>query len=275
MDGFDPELARATGEATVEGLRRVLARKAARLIRSDPQEAAKAIEMGLVDRRWLERPGEGPVSTTTPAEVLERYLQRAVEQRPSRLGSLGLNAVQLLSWHGLSEEGDSQTVTVVFTDLEGFTAYTDKHGDDAALALIQEHHRLAGPAVRRGGGRIVKHLGDGLMCTFARPDGAVWAAIELLDSAPAPLRLRAGLHIGEAIVSRADVVGQVVNVAARVTDVARGGQVLVTAALADEAGTMPGIEFGRPKLRRLKGISERVGVCEAKARDAVALGPGG
>ncbi|MHB1787004.1 MAG: adenylate/guanylate cyclase domain-containing protein [Acidimicrobiales bacterium] len=265
MEGFDPERARATGAATVESLRRMLARKAANLIRSDPEEAAKAIEMGLVDRRWLDRPGEGPVSTSTPAEVLERYLQRAVEQRPSRLGSLGLNALQLLAWHGTPEGGDPQPVTVVFTDLEGFTAFTDEHGDDAALGLIQEHHRSAGPVVRRWGGRIVKHLGDGLLCTFSQPEAGIWAGLELLGAAPAPLRLRAGLHVGEAIVSRADVVGQVVNVAARVTDMARGGQVMVTTEVVEAAGPVEGIEFGRARLRRLKGISERVGVCEAKA----------
>lgn len=249
----------------MESLRRILARKAADLIRSDPEEAAKAIEMGLVDRRWLDRPGEGPVSTSTPAEVLERYLQRAVEQRPSRLGSLGLNALQLLAWHGVPEGGDLQPVTVVFTDLEGFTAFTDEHGDDAALELIQAHHRSAGPVVRRWGGRIVKHLGDGLLCTFSQPDAGTRAGLELMGAAPAPLRLRAGLHVGEAIVSRGDVVGQVVNVAARVTGVARGGQVLVTAEVAAAAGPMEGIEFGRVRLRRLKGLSERVGVCEVRA----------
>ncbi|MGH9301389.1 MAG: adenylate/guanylate cyclase domain-containing protein, partial [Acidimicrobiales bacterium] len=164
--------------------------------------------------------------------------------------------------------GDPQPITVVFTDLEGFTSFTDSHGDDAALALIQDHHRLAGPVVRQWAGRIVKHLGDGLLCTFPDPESGTRACLQLLGVAPDPLRLRAGLHMGDAIVSRGDVVGQVVNVAARVTDVARGGQVMVTAEAVDAIGHHAGIEFGPMRHRRLKGISDRVGICQAKSLNA-------
>jgi hypothetical protein len=80
--------ARTAGASTLDGLRRVLARKAAELIRNDPDEAARALEVGIVDRRWLERPGEHPISTAAPAAIVERFLERSVEQRPSRLANL-------------------------------------------------------------------------------------------------------------------------------------------------------------------------------------------
>jgi adenylate cyclase len=160
-------------------------------------------------------------------------------------------------------------MTVVFTDLEGFTAYTDAKGDTAALALIREHQALASSVVRRWNGKIVKHLGDGLLCTFPRPNNGVRAALDLLATAPAPLRLRAGVHTGEARVTRTDVVGHVVNVAARICETAKGGQVLVSgdvfAALGD--GDLDGLRVGRPRSRRMKGVKTPVRVCE------VSVGP--
>ncbi len=159
-------------------------------------------------------------------------------------------------------------MTVVFTDLEGFTAYTDVNGDAAAIALIAEHHDLAAPMVRRWNGRIVKHLGDGLLCTFTDPSSAVRAALDLLGSAPVPLRLRAGVHTGEAVVTRGDVVGHVVNVAARVCELAKGGQVLVTAPVLEAAGDIEGVRAGRTRARRIKGVKAPVPVCEVRAVDS-------
>ena len=108
--------------------------------------------------------------------MVERFLERAVEQRPSRLAALGLGAAQLLATRlSPPPTGRPEPMTVVFTDLEGFTTYTAEHGDEAALALLQEHHREAGPVVRREGGRIVKRIGDGLLCTFPDPQGGLRA----------------------------------------------------------------------------------------------------
>src|SRR5204863_6679944 len=132
--------------------------------------------------------------------------------------AIGLNSIQMLSWNSetKSAEGAPADLAIVFTDLEGFTDYTARAGDEAASALLNEHHRLAGPIVRSRGGHIVKRLGDGLMVTFPSADAAVLASLELLDSAPEPLRLRAGVHCGEVVVARDDVIGHVVNVSARV-----------------------------------------------------------
>jgi adenylate cyclase len=258
--------ARETGAATFQALRRATARKAAEMIRSDPEDEAAALELGLVDRSWLDEPGEGPISSNAPADILRRFLERSVERKPSKLSSLGLTAVQLLSSGGDGKEGGAPNdITVLFTDLEGFTSFTDVHGDSAALALIDEHHRLAGPVVRQRNGKIVKHLGDGLLCTFRTPDDGVRAALDLLSTAPAPLRLRAGVHRGEAIVTKQDVVGHVVNVAARVCEHAGGGQVFVTSDVMTAMEPSPSVHFGRMKSRRLKGVKVPVGLCQVTA----------
>lgn len=227
------------------------------MIRRDPEWADMAIEMGLIERRWLDDPGAGPVSSATPIEVLERFVSRSVEQHPSTLGKLGLSALQLMVYdRGEEALGTSQPVTVVFTDLEGFTPYTATHGDDAAIALLAAHHRSVGPVVRARGGRIVKRLGDGLMITFSEPEAGVLAALELVDTAPEPLRLRAGVNCGDAVVTIDDVVGHVVNVAARVTETADGGEVVVTSAVHDAIPDLRQVFFDSPEVPELKGVEE-------------------
>ena len=259
-DKIEPRVA---GKNTVDVLRRLLARKAAQVIRSDPEEAATALELGIIDHRWLDDPGNQPVSTSKPTEILEHFLARSVERKPSLLSTIGLSAVQLLTTHGGAEGGEIRTLTIAFTDLEGFTSFTDTNGDSAAVDLIDRHHRVAGPIVRRWRGRVVKHLGDGLLCTFPDAGEAIRASLELLATPPSPLRVRAGLHVGEAVMSRDDVVGHVVNVAARITEVAKGNQVVVSRETAEAAGAIPGVEFRRLRKRRLKGISDRVELFEA------------
>lgn len=275
---IDPGSAREAGEAALGALRRKLARKAAEVIRQDPDAAAIALEMGLVDRRWLENPGQAPISTAGPSEVIERFWERAVEVRPSRLSTLGLGAAQLLSSRLSPPSGRPEPMTVVFTDLEDFTAFTARQGDEAALTLLQDHHREAGPTVRRNGGRIVKHIGDGLLCTFPEARDGLRAAVELLDTAPEPLRLRAGVHVGEAIPSPTDVIGHVVNVAARVAETARGGQAVATMATVEAAGPVPGVVVGKPRVRRLKGVGTRMSLVDISrdpaTRTAITAGGG-
>jgi adenylate cyclase len=259
-------LARDTGAEAVGALRRLLARRTAELIRSDPDAAQAALEVGLVDARWLEDPTGHPNVTSPPGEVLERFLQRAVDTRPSRLGTLGLGTVQLLTSLLTSRDGAAQeAAAVVFTDLEGFTAYTDKHGDRAALEILTDHQREAGAAVRRNGGRIVKHIGDGLMCTFPDANAAVRGALDLVRAGAGPLRVRAGGHVGDAVMIKDDLIGHAVNVAARVTETADGGQVLVTADMVVAAGPIPGAAYGPGRSRRLKGISDRVTIHEVRS----------
>ena len=255
--------ARRRGQEAVRAVKRALASGIADVLRKDPERLAQAVETGLVSREWLERPGEAPVSEATPIEVMERWLERSVEQRPSMLASLGLNAIQVLSWRGEEgEDGQTARLAVVFTDLEGFTAFTSANGDEAASRLLTEHLQAAGPVVRSRGGRLVKRLGDGLLLTFPAPEAAVMACIELVE-ASGPLRLRAGVHVGDVVVRRDDVVGHVVNVAARVAESARGGQVLVSADVRDAAGDLGGVRFGRARRRRFHGVDQAVLVCAA------------
>lgn len=86
----------------------------------------------------------------------------------------------------------------------------------------------------------------------------------LAERAAAALRLRAGVHCGGAVASEDDLIGHDVNVAARVTDAATGGQVLTTAHLRDEVGPLRSVAFGGPRSLRLKGLDDPVDVCSVR-----------
>lgn len=260
--------ARAAGTSTVSSLRVALAERMARLMQRDPELVDTAVEVGVVDRKWLDEPGRHPLSTTTTLEMVQRFLERSVERKPSALAAIGLNAIQMLSWNSEvnSDEGLTAELAIVFTDLEGFTKFTATSGDEAATALLAELHRRVGPVVRSRGGRIVKRLGDGLMLAFPSSEAAVLASLELLPHAPEQLRLRAGVHCGEVVTTRDDVIGHVVNVAARVTEAAKGDEVLVTARVRDAAHDLPDVEFSRARRRTFKGVGESIPVCRVRLR---------
>jgi adenylate cyclase len=247
--------AKTAGEQAFASLRRTVSERLADLIRSDPEWAAQAADVGLVDRAWLEHPAENPFRTAPPTEMVQRFLERSAERRPSTLTSVGLSALQGLSLRSEVEVDAPLTpVTVMFTDLEGFTRFTATEGDEVAAQLISEQQKVMGPVVRSRGGRIVKHLGDGLMITFPAPEAALLAALELVELIDEPLRLRAGLHLGEAVVTRDDVVGHVVNVAARITEVAKGSEVVASVDVREAVAPMAGVGFGRARRTKLKGV---------------------
>jgi class 3 adenylate cyclase len=131
-------------------------------------------------------------------------------------------------------------MTVLFADVSGSTRLYEQVGDVRALATIGECLALVRDASAGHGGRLVKTIGDEAMVVFATADQAVTAAgeIQLRMSEYArerqlKLTLRVGLHAGETIESQNDVFGDCVNVAARMVALAKGGQVILTAAAAD------------------------------------------
>src|SRR5919109_4132847 len=141
-------------------------------------------------------------------------------------------------------EVSSQTLTFLFTDLEGSTKLWERHRQSMKEAL-ERHDAILKDAVEGAHGQVVKTTGDGLMAVFASPaDGAnacLKAQRALTHEAwgeTGPLRVRMGLHAGEAATREGDYFGPTLNRAARVMSAGHGGQVLLSAAaaalLADE-----------------------------------------
>ena len=122
-----------------------------------------------------------------------------------------------------------------FLDITGYTRLTQEDGDEAAAQLADQLGRLAQRTSIKHGGRPVKSLGDGVMFYFPDPGPGVVAALEMVDGVAAaglpPAHV--GLHAGPVIFQEGDYYGATVNVAARIAEYARPGEVLVSQEVVD------------------------------------------
>ncbi len=124
--------------------------------------------------------------------------------------------------------------TILFTDVEGSTALTQRLGDAKARELLREHERMVREALKAHGGSEVKTMGDGFMASFSSATKALECAIAMQrafaehnESAEEPIKVRVGLNAGEPIAEDDDLFGTAVNRAARITATAKGGEILV------------------------------------------------
>ncbi len=123
--------------------------------------------------------------------------------------------------------------TILFTDVEGSTALTDRLGDAKARELLREHERIVREALKAHGGSEVKTMGDGFMTSFGSATKVLECAIAIQrafaehnESAEEPIKVRIGLNAGEPISEDEDLFGTAVNMAARICAKADGGQIL-------------------------------------------------
>ena len=143
-----------------------------------------------------------------------------------------------------------------FLDITGYTRLTQERGDAAAARLAEQLGRLVQRTSIKHGGRPVKWLGDGVMLYFPNPGPGVVAALEMAAGvAEAGLPpAHVGLHAGPVIFQEGDYYGQTVNVASRIAEYARPGEVLVSQEVVDaSAGTE--VAFREIGPVELKGVS--------------------
>ncbi len=149
---------------------------------------------------------------------------------------------------------------ICFLDLSGYTRLTDERGDAAAADLAARLSRLVNRTSGQHGGKAIKWLGDGVMFYFRDPGPAVLAALEMVEGAgeaklpPAHV----GLHAGPVLFQEGDYFGRTVNVASRIADYARRGEVLVTDEVVAAATDLGGITFDPIGPVELKGLTETI-----------------
>ena len=146
-----------------------------------------------------------------------------------------------------------------FLDLTGYTRLTAERGDEAAAQLATDLTRLVQRTSVQHGGKPVKWLGDGVMFYFPDPGPGVVAALEMAEgvtTAELP-PAHVGLHAGPVIYQAGDYFGQTVNVASRIAEYARPGEVLVSQAVVDAAGGAP-VAFSDIGEVELKGVAGAV-----------------
>jgi adenylate cyclase len=156
-------------------------------------------------------------------------------------------------------------MTFCFVDLTGFTRYTEEEGDEEALDLV-ERFIEAVEATLPAEAVIVKTIGDEVMVVSPDPATLTEWAVGFLSLFPARPQPRVGLHFGRAVYRDGDYFGGDVNLAHRVVNRALGGEVLVTAAVADAIGPSGYLEFDPIGEVDLPGFPAPVELFVARAR---------
>ncbi len=156
-----------------------------------------------------------------------------------------------------------QWVAVLFTDIVDSTALNHRLGDGEWARLLAEHRSLVRECVTAHAGAEVGTQGDGFLLRFDEPDHAAACAVEiqqrLLDARAArgdqaPLHVRIGMHAGEVVRDDDDIIGKVINLAARVTTAAAADEILVTEPFADHLSA--GHILMDRGLKSLKGFTQ-------------------
>jgi len=143
-----------------------------------------------------------------------------------------------------------------FLDVTGYTRLTEERGDEAAADLAASLGTLVRSSSQKHGGQPVKWLGDGVMFYFPDPGSAVLAALDMVDGVarhglpPAHV----GIHAGPVVFREGDYFGRTVNIAARIAEYARPGEVLVSQEVVDAAAGTP-VAFTDIEPVELKGVS--------------------
>ena len=138
---------------------------------------------------------------------------------------------------GRSARSTSQgLLTILFTDLEGSTAMTQRLGDARAQDVLHVHNSIVRAALNRLEGSEIKHTGDGIMASFASATRGLECAVAIqralaAHNASAPdsvIHVRIGLNAGEPVAEDSDLFGTAVQIAARVCEHAQPDQILVS-----------------------------------------------
>ncbi len=211
------------------------------------------LEAGLTEAEMLEAQGEfgSQMAPLTEQALLAIYrgqqeyvwTKEAVESVEAALERAGLY------------ERLRRPPAVSFLDLSGFTRLTEEGGDEVAATLAARLKTLVRRSSQENGGESVKWLGDGVMLYFPDPARGVLASLDMVEHAegeglpPA----RAGIHAGPVVFQEGDYFGRTVNVAARIADYARPGEVLVTQEVVEAASESP-LSFDEIGPVTLKGV---------------------
>ncbi len=242
-----------TAESAIELARVLLGRGAP----GDPERAADLLDRSLDAAQRLRMAG---TSKRALALKLEAQGLSGIDVEDTIDDVIG--AVEQERPDVRSYAAPDGSVTILFSDIESSTAMTERLGDERWLGVLRDHNAVFREQLKAFDGYEVKNQGDGFMLVFPSPVGALRCAIEVQRAfeeraAERPderIRVRIGLHTGEAIAEEGDFFGRNVILAARIAAQARGGEILVSEALHEQCGE-EGIAFGESRELELKGLA--------------------
>ncbi len=163
--------------------------------------------------------------------------------------------------------------TILFTDVEGSTALTQRLGDAKAREVLRAHERIVRDALKAHGGSEVKTMGDGFMASFSSATRALECAIAMQrafaahnEVAEEPIRVRIGLNAGEPIAEEEDLFGTAVILAARIAAKAEGGEILASDVVRQLVAGK-GFLFSDRGDVALRGFEDPVRLCDVRWRE--------
>ena len=162
---------------------------------------------------------------------------------------------------------DQGTITIVFSDIESSTERNVELGDQAWFDVLATHNRIVSERVAQYEGNIIKNQGDGFMLSFPGARKALDCMMAVQRDLTAhsnaqperAVRIRVGMHTGEVLADAdGDLFGQHVVVAARVANLANGGEILVSSLTKEIIVSRGDIEFEAPREVHLKGLGDAI-----------------
>lgn len=177
----------------------------------------------------------------------------------------------------------SKRITIVFTDIKGYTDFVDRFGDLSGRSLIVTHNDILFPLIRTHNGTVVKTIGDAIMAFFEEPEDALSAAMAMQKELAAfnarrkpdaQIHVRIGINYGIGIVEDTDIFGDVVNIASRIEALADGDQIFVSGDVYSEVGDELRGRCVYVGMRHIKGKKEPVNIYEVHWSSQPAGGAG-
>ncbi len=166
-------------------------------------------------------------------------------------------------------------VAIVFTDIVGYTSQMDAN-ESRTLKILKRQREIVFPIVEEHNGKVLKEMGDGLLMMFDSAIQAVKCAIafqaKLKDEA---FSLRAGIHIGDVVISGQDVFGSAVNIAARLEPLARPNGICISEDVRNQVRNRMDVILKPSGRRELKGVSEPVRTFEVLWDETITTEPEG
>jgi len=159
---------------------------------------------------------------------------------------------------GVSPERQRQLVAIMFTDIQGYTALMQED-EKKAIAYRELHRKIFDSTTEKFGGRILQYYGDGTLSIFTSAIAAVQCGIEMqlaFKKEDLTIPIRVGIHSGDVIVTDQEIIGDAVNIAARIESLATTGSVYISEKVYDEIKNQPELSTTSMGVHTLKNVTK-------------------
>jgi len=156
---------------------------------------------------------------------------------------------------------------IMFSDIVGYTALMGKD-EKKAFDFLRKNRRIHSRLIRKYGGRLLKEVGDGILTSFSSNIEAVMCALSIQSaSKDLGIPLRIGIHLGDVIFEKNDVLGDGVNIASRIQGVADTNGIVISDTVYKDIKNKEGLEIESLGAQTFKGVDSLIGIYNIACKD--------